>query len=80
MLAHLRSRKRATDLNLMFGRDSFVATIQNLTSITQCLRDSMISLRSRFVSLALLLATYPASDAQTPASNRITEAIDRADS
>ena len=36
----------------------------------------MISLRSRFVSFALLLATYPASDAQTPASNRIAEAID----
>jgi len=60
----------------MLGRDSFVATIQNLTSITQCLRDSMISLRTRLVFLALLLATYPASDAQTSASNRIAEAID----
>ena len=36
----------------------------------------MISLRSRFVSFALLLATYSASYAQTPAANRITEAID----
>src|SRR6516164_5619643 len=35
----------------------------------------MISLRTRFVSFALLLA-YPASDAQTPASNRITQTID----